>query len=34
MSFKYRFKYTFKYILLGDYNTGKTAITDRYINNN
>ena len=34
MSFKYPFKYTFKYILLGDYNTGKTAITDRFINNN
>ena len=28
------FKYTFKYILIGDYNTGKTAITDRFINNN
>ena len=28
------FKYKFKYIIIGDYNTGKTAITDRFINNN
>ena len=34
MSFNLPFKYTFKYILLGDYNTGKTAITDRFIHNN
>lgn len=27
------FKYTFKYIIVGDYNTGKTAITERFINN-
>ena len=28
------FKYTFKYVLIGDYNTGKSAIIDRFINNN